>query len=82
MIGFIFPSLGFATVKQPANKKLTKPAGRKLEKNISFNDRVVNGKHQVPGEGLITVENEKPLINLLSLRSDFKDRRDKERQRD
>jgi hypothetical protein len=55
---------------------------KKLEKNISFSDRLVNGKHQVPGEGLVTVENEKPVFNLITIRSNFSDRREKERQRD
>lgn len=67
---------------QTEAKKTHKKESRKLEKNIFFNDRVVKGKHQVPGEGTVTVENEKPVFNLLSVRSDFNDRREKERQRD
>lgn len=70
--------------KNLAAKKLAKNPGPKkaLQKSLSFNDRVVKGKHQVPGEGLVTVENEKPVFNLLSIRSDFNDRREEERQRD
>ena len=63
-------------------KKSPKPSGKPLQKSISFSDRVVKGKRQVPGEGLVTVENEKPVFNLLSVRSDFNDRRELERQRD
>lgn len=67
----------------PKKAKATAKADtRKLEKNIFFSDRIVKGKHQVPGEGLVTVENEKPVFNLLSIRSEFNDRREKERQRD
>ena len=78
-----------AYAKTSQLKPLTKAAGvtkkkpiKKLEKSLSFNDRLVNGKHQIPGEGIITVEDEKPTFNLLSIRSDFKDRREKEQQRD
>lgn len=67
-------------VKAVRNTK--KKTNKKLEKSLSFNDRLVNGKHQIPGEGIITVEDEKPTFNLLSIRSDFKDRREKEKQRD
>lgn len=64
-----------------AKVKSKSVSAKKLEKNMSFNDRLVKGKHQIPGEGIVTVENEKPLINFLSIRSDFKDRREKERLR-
>lgn len=70
---------------QPTSKAVNpvkKKPLKKLEKSLSFSDRVVNGKHQVPGEGIVTVEDEKPTFNLLSIRSDFKDRREKEQQRD
>ncbi len=78
--------LGEAKSKKHSAKKTTKPVAnadsRKLEKSIFFSDRMVKGKHQVPGEGIVTVENEKPVFNLLSIRSDFTNRREKERQRD
>lgn len=65
------------------SKSISKVDSKKnLSHKLSFNDRMVNGKHQVPGEGLVTVENEKPVFNLLSIRSDFKDRREKEKQRE
>ncbi len=76
-------------IKKNSNKQVSinkssdkKNEQKKLEKNLSFNDRMVNGKHQVPGEGLVTVENEKPVFNLLSIRKDFRDRRAKEGQRE
>ncbi|MEY4616455.1 MAG: hypothetical protein RJB66_1415 [Pseudomonadota bacterium] len=54
----------------------------KLQKSIHFNNRVVRGKHQVPGDGSVTVENEKSIFNLISIRTDFNDRRNEEKQRD
>jgi hypothetical protein len=80
MAAAVIGLLGFAFDASAATTKKTKK--QKLEKNMSFNDRVVKGKHQVPGEGIVTIENEKPVFNLLSVRSDFSDRREKERQRD
>jgi len=62
--------------------KNQKISSKSLEQKMIFNDRLVNGKHQVPGAGVVTVENEKPLLNLISIRTDFKDRRAKELQRD
>jgi len=70
--------------KVVTSKKAAKAQESKstLEKKMIFSDQMVRGKYQVPGEGLVTVENEKPLLNLISIRSDFKDRRVKEMQRD
>lgn len=72
------------TAKLEKNRKdqqSTNPS-KNVQKSISFNDHIVRGKHQVPGEGLVAIENEKTVFNLLSIRSDFNDRREKERQRD
>ncbi len=73
ILTFIYGMVGHTSVK-------TKKAP--VEKKLVFSDRLVKGKHQVPGEGLVTVENEKPILNLLTLRTDFKDRREKEKLRD
>lgn len=66
------------------NKKIkTKVVAKnRLEKSLSFDDQKINGRYQVPGESAITVENDKPVLNLLSLRKDFKDRRALENTRD
>jgi hypothetical protein len=82
-----FPSMAAQpkSTKSPTvqkSKKAKKAQGNNLQKTLTFNEHLVRGKHQVPGEGLVTVENEKPVFNLLSIRTDFKDRRDKERKRD
>ncbi len=72
-----------STKKNPSSLKGIKsqPESKPLEQKMIFNDQMVGGKYQVPGEGLVTVENEKPLLNLISIRTDFKDRRAKEMQR-
>lgn len=62
--------------------KSSAPETKALQKTLTFNDRIVRGKHQVPGEGSVTVENEKTVFNLISIRSDFNDRRNEEKQRD
>lgn len=76
-------SLSKATVKEKKHSTVISSAtNKKVEQKLSFNDRMVQGKHQVPGEGIVTVENEKPVFNLLTIRNDFRDRREKEKLRD
>lgn len=73
---------GKTTKAEKQTKQNQKLSSKSLEQKMVFNDRLVNGKHQVPGAGIVTVENEKSLLNLISIRTDFKDRRAKELQRD
>jgi hypothetical protein len=55
---------------------------KNLKKEMHFGDQLVNGKFQLPGDSAVEVENEKPVFNLLQIRSDFNDRRLKETTRD
>lgn len=55
---------------------------KNLKKEMHFSDQLVNGKFQLPGDSAVEVENEKPVFNLLQIRSDFNDRRLKETTRD
>lgn len=50
------------------------PAGSKLEKNISFDDLLVQGQYQFADESVTTVEQDKVLDALLQVRKDFKDK--------
>ena len=56
------------------NSAKVKNENQVISKDIRFDEHLVNGKYQIPGEGLVTVENEKQLINVLSIRNDFADR--------
>ncbi|MGE0762295.1 MAG: hypothetical protein AB7N80_03345 [Bdellovibrionales bacterium] len=49
-------------------------APSKLRTDIRFNGTEVGGKYQSAGEAVTTVENEKPLIDLIEPRREFKDR--------
>lgn len=42
--------------------------------DIRFSGQDVGGKYQSAGEAISTVENEKPLIELIEPRREFKDR--------
>jgi hypothetical protein len=86
-------SSGLAHAKKPelAKKNLgdkvkangaVKGKSRNLRNEMNFRDQLVNGKFQIPGDSAIEVENEKPVFNLLQIRSDFNDRRLKESTRD
>jgi hypothetical protein len=46
----------------------------KLLTDVRFTGSDVGGKYQTPTEGLATVENEKPLIDLIQPRREFTDR--------
>jgi hypothetical protein len=58
---------------KPAQEKPTKKASE-LRTDIRFSGTDVDGKYQVPGEALATVENEKSLMDLIEPRREFKDR--------
>lgn len=42
--------------------------------DFKFDGMTVHGQYQSANEGLVTVENEKELTNLLDYRTDYKDR--------
>ena len=45
-----------------------------LRTDIHFSGTEIGGKYQVAGEAVATVENEKPMIDLIQPRREFKDR--------
>lgn len=47
---------------------------KKSNKNLSFDEILVRGKHHFNSEAVITVEQDKVLNALLEVRKDFKDR--------
>lgn len=52
-----------------------------LSRDVVLDGTVVNGKYHAAGDLVSTVESEKSLIDLVGLRSDFKDRLRLERRR-
>lgn len=58
----------FAVTARPAKK------ASDLRTDIRFSGTEVGGKYQTAGEAIATVENEKPMIDLIQPRREFKDR--------
>lgn len=56
------------------SKKSNSEKKSELSTDIRFSGQEVGGKYQMPGEAVATVEKEKPLIDLIEPRRDFKDR--------
>ena len=54
--------------------QVTMATGKKLQKDLSFEDLLVKGKYQFSNEAVVTVEQDKVLDSLLGVRKDFKDR--------
>ncbi len=54
--------------------QVTMATGKKLQKDLSFDDLLVKGKYQFSNEAVVTVEQDKVLDSLLGVRKDFKDR--------
>lgn len=47
---------------------------KNLSREVIFDGSMVNGRYHMAGEAVATVEDEKPLNDLIGLRRDFKDR--------
>ena len=62
--------LGSVAVAAPKNQSSKK----KVSKEISFDEILVQGKHHFSDEAVVTVEQDKVLDALLEVRKDFKDR--------
>lgn len=77
IISFAF--LGaFATAaesaKESASSTMAKQLKGRLSTSMSFAGSSVNGQYQMPAEATVKIENEKPLEELLGLRTQFRDR--------
>ncbi|MBX7231125.1 MAG: hypothetical protein K1X29_03465 [Bdellovibrionales bacterium] len=60
-----------STSDRPTKKSI---GGSHLQTDVQFSGHEINGKYQVPGEASAVVEQEKPLLDLIEPRRDFKDR--------
>jgi hypothetical protein len=79
---FFLMSESFATSSKKSEKIKNNEKSKSLKKEMHFSDQLVNGKFQIPGDNAVEVENEKPVFNLLQIRTDFNDRRLNETTRD
>jgi hypothetical protein len=70
LVLMVLPSLGHAkTVKRVAGN-----AAAKLSTSMAFSGSRVGGQYQLPSESTAKIENEKPIEELLGLRTQFRDR--------
>lgn len=72
VLTFIF--VGAAQAAQNKDEKKPEPATKKSSKNLSFDDLLIQGNFHFSNEYSTTVEEDKVLDSLLSIRKDFKDR--------
>lgn len=61
--------------------KTTGKKGAELSTRHSFSGSRVGGQYQVPAEATAKIENEKPLEELLGLRTQFRDRAKQDSER-
>lgn len=65
-----------------SSQVMTKETAKRLSTSMSFSGSRVGGQYQVPGEATARVENEKPIEELLGLRTQFRDRMKQDEERD
>lgn len=70
----LLSTAGFAAQESSAKASPPKAEQAKKNRELSFDDLLVQGKYQMAREAVVTVEEDKALNSLLGLRKDFKDR--------
>lgn len=70
LVTFLFQFNLWAAPKADAEKS----KANKQNKEVSFDELLVQGKHHFSDEAVVTVEQDKVLDALLEIRKDFKDR--------
>jgi hypothetical protein len=79
------PSLGKAAARERSRaqmvKRETRNAATKLSTSMTFSGSRVGGQYQVPSEATAKIENEKPIEELLGLRTQFRDRMKQDEER-
>jgi hypothetical protein len=72
---FMILGLSLNAAAAPAKAKKLKPApAPSLSRDVNFDGSTVTGRYQTATEGVVTVENEKVLSDLLKAPRDFKER--------
>lgn len=82
LIAMLIPQLSRASEKVPLSKQsMSRETAKRLSTSMTFSGSRVGGQYQVPGEGTARVENEKPIEELLGLRTQFRDRMKQDEER-
>lgn len=89
IIGFLYaitlcamltPSLGRSAERQAKHPRDGQTQS-KLSTTMSFSGSRVDGQYQLPSEATAKIENEKPIEELLGLRTQFRDRMKQDEER-
>ena len=88
IIGFIYAmalaAMILPTLAHAAGHKVKRESGNaaaKLSTTMAFSGSRVGGQYQVPSEATAKIENEKPIEELLGLRTQFRDRMKQDEER-
>ncbi|MDX9731345.1 MAG: hypothetical protein RBT63_06200, partial [Bdellovibrionales bacterium] len=68
-------------VRVPRSSEVRVPRNTKLSTQMSFSGSRVGGQYQIPAEATARIENEKPIEELLGLRTQFRDRMKQDEER-
>ena len=91
LIAMLIPSMGRAAGKAKAEKevrtsrssnaRVPRDGQTKLSTTMQFSGSRVGGQYQIPSEATAKIENEKPIEELLGLRTQFRDRMKQDEER-
>lgn len=81
LVVMLLPSLGKAAVRGKTVPSSIRNGHTKLSTSMAFSGSRVGGQYQVPSEATARIENEKPIEELLGLRTQFRDRMKQDEER-
>lgn len=76
LVAMLLPSFGKAATRSKRTQTQSK-----LSTSMAFNGSRVDGQYQLPSEATAKIENEKPIEELLGLRTQFRDRMKQDEER-
>lgn len=82
LVAMLLPQFSRASEKVPLSKQsMSRETAKRLSTSMTFSGSRVGGQYQVPGEATARIENEKPIEELLGLRTQFRDRMKQDEER-
>ncbi len=80
-IGAFAEASGQSSGQAKASSSMAKQLKGRLSTTMAFSGSRVKGQYQVPAEATARIENEKPLEELMGLRTQFRDRMSQDEER-
>lgn len=85
LVVMLIPAFGKAATSsrngRPSEARVPRGVQPKLSTTMSFSGSRVGGQYQIPSEATAKIENEKPIEELLGLRTQFRDRMKQDEER-